>query len=377
MKIGIMTWWRNTNYGGFLQGLALQTFLLKNGFDVELIRYAFPNVNFSAGRLISLRRISRPWHILIYAFDVVRSLFLNGAFFARLKRLKKTLVLFDKHVRSSPACYSSISELNDDRRYGTILIGSDQVWTPYFHDAEFSYLLRGLDPCVRKVSYAASVAATSVHPYEKIYAEGLSAFDAISIREKTNIEESERLSGKRVRWVVDPTLLLSADEWRELLALNDKTAERHITFYFLSDFRGRISELVKLAKAHSCKVHIFTDVLAFSVTANPLTWIRHLIARVRIACSPWLTLRLDADAREWLQDLSTADYVLSDSFHALMFATIFKRNMKIEIPPTKVFMGSRITDFRSCPDLEKWSESSRAWLLEALEFRKSAPKVNQ
>lgn len=366
MKIGIMTWWRNTNYGGFLQGLALQTFLLKNGFDVELIRYAFPAFDFSPRRVICPCRIRRLRHILMWVFDVFRSFFLNGLLFARLRRLKKTRQLFAHYVKSSPVCYGSISELNDASRYEIVLIGSDQVWSPHFHDVEFSYLLRGLDSCVRKVSYAASVAATTVHPYEKIYAEGLSAFDAISIREKTNIEELERLSGKRVKWVVDPTLLLSADEWRELLALKKKVAERHITFYFLSDFRGRIGDLIRLAKDYSCKVHIFTEVVSFGVTLNPICWVQHLMARVRIACSPWLTLRLDADAREWLQDLSTADYVLSDSFHALMFATIFKRKVRMEIPSTRMSMASRITDFQSCADVEEWRASSRRWLLEAL-----------
>lgn len=366
MKIGIMTWWRNTNYGGFLQGLALQTFLMGNGFDAELIHYAFPAFDLSPRRVICPSRIRRARHILLCAFDIARSLFLNGALFSRLRRLRKTRRLFAKYVKSSPQCYGSLAELNADRRYGTVLIGSDQVWSPSFHDADFSYLLRGLDSRVLKISYAASVAKTSVHPYERIYAESLSRFDAISIREKTNVKELETLSGKSVKWVVDPTLLLSADEWRRLLDLKEEATDRHITFYFLSDFEGQIADLVRLAKKHSCKVHIFTEVVSFSVNFNPLSWIRHLIARVRIACSPWLSLHLDADAREWLQDLSTAEFVLSDSFHALMFSTIFKRNVKIETPSSRMSMASRITDFRNCTDVEKWIEISRSWLLESL-----------
>lgn len=367
MKIGVMTWWRNTNYGGFLQGLALQTFLQKNGFDVEMVRYAFPPVRFSAWSVVCSRRITSLRQFLAAVVDIFRALFINGGLFARMRRLKKNCRLVDKYIRSSPRQYASLSDINQNRRYDAILIGSDQVWTPFYHDTEFSYLLRGIDNSVLKVSYAASVSAPSVHPYEQIYAEALARFDAISVREKTNVEELEKLSGKKVEWVVDPTLLLSADEWRQLMNLNTTTDEQHITFYCLSPFDGRVSELIKLAKGKGMRVHIFTDVQAFCVGTNPLKWFKHLVARLRIAYSPWLKLRLDADAREWLQDISTADFVVSDSFHALMFARIFGRKIDVELPVSRQKMSSRIKDFQLREkELPCWQDKSRRWLLESI-----------
>lgn len=369
MKIGIMTWWRNANYGGFLQGLALQTFLQKNGFDVELINYDFPPTRFSVGSLIFPRHVTWLRYLLLVLANILRVFLINGGFLARIRRLRKTCKLFCRYLKISPRHYAALSELNQEKRYGAILIGSDQVWSPYSQDDEFSYLLRGVDDSVRKMSYAASVAALSVHPHEKVYAEALMRFDAISVREKTNVAELEKLSGKKVEWVVDPTLLLSADDWRELLKLKMISDEPHITFYCLSPFESRVSELVKLAKDKKTIVHIFTDVQAFHVGFNPWSWIRHIVVRIRIACSPWLKLCLDADAREWLQDLSTAEYVLSDSFHALMFATIFARKITTEIPASRVSMSTRIKDFKSrIGELGQWQEQSKAWLLKSLHF---------
>lgn len=369
MRIGIMTWWRNANYGGFLQGLALQTFLQKNGFDVEMINYGFPPTRFSATSLFTPQRVSWLRYFLLVIANVFRAVLINGGLFARIRRLRKTCNLFREYVRISPCRYDSLSELNQAKRYRTILIGSDQVWSPYYQDDDFSYLLRGVDDSVRKVSYAASVAAPSVHPYEGIYAEALARFYAISVRENTNVAELGRLSGKKVEWVVDPTLLLSADEWRELLKLKAISDEPHITFYCLSSFESRISEVVKLAKERNMKVHVFTDLQAFCVGFRPLSWIRHLVVRMRIACSPWLKLCLGADARDWLQDLSTAEYVLSDSFHALMFATIFARKITTEIPPSRVAMSTRIKDFKSrINELRQWQTQSKAWLLKSLQF---------
>lgn len=371
MKIGIMTWWRNTNYGGFLQGLALQTFLQKNGYDVEMIRYAFPPIRFTPRSVICPHRLTSLRQCLAAALDIIRALFVNGYLAARLSRLRKTLRLFATSITPSPQEYASLVELNDPRRYDTILIGSDQVWTPKYHDADFSYLLRGLDDSVLKVSYAASVAAPSVHPYEEIYGEALARFGAISVREKTNVAELEALSGKKVEWVVDPSLLLSAEEWRELLNLQLHAQEPHITVYWLSPLEDKLSGLVRLAKTKRMKVHIFTDVLAFRVGINPLRWGKHLVARVRLACSPWLELHIGADARDWLQDLSTADFILSDSFHALTFATIFKREIKVEVPEARKFMSSRLTDFQSCKHtLSDWIGHSKMWLLENLKEEK-------
>ena len=367
MKIGVMTWWRNTNYGGFLQGLALQTFLKKNGYDVEMIRYAFPPFQFTAKSVICPRRLTSVRQCLGALVDVFRAFFIIGYLADRIDGLRKTVRLFATYITPSPQEYGSLAELNAARRYDTVLIGSDQVWAPHYQDADFSYLLRGLDGPVRKVSYAASVAAPSVHPYEQIYGEALARFDAVSIREKTAVAELEKLSGQKVEWVVDPTLLLSAEEWRELLNLQPRAQEHHITVYWLSPLEDKLTELVRLAKAKRMKVHIFTTMQGFRVGSNLLQWVKHLAARARLTCSPWLELHIGADAREWLQDLSTADYILSDSFHALMFATIFKREIKVEIPEAKKFMASRLTDFQERKsELAAWQANSKTWLLKNL-----------
>ena len=92
------------------------------------------------------------------------------------------------------------------------------------------------------------------------------------------------------------------------------------------------------------------------------------IRSVRGFLSPHLSLRLGADAREWVQDISTAEFVLSDSFHALMFATIFGREIRVEFPDTfRSAMSARITDFQSrAGELDAWCARSKKWLLDAI-----------
>ena len=90
MKIGVMTWWRNTNYGGFLQGLALQTFLQKRGYDVEMVKYAFPIGNLSPSSIIWPSRIRSVRGFFSSLKGALLALVINSSPFARMRRLRKT-----------------------------------------------------------------------------------------------------------------------------------------------------------------------------------------------------------------------------------------------------------------------------------------------
>ena len=90
MKIGVMTWWRNTNYGGFLQGLALQTFLRKRGYDVEMVKYAFSLGSLSPSSVVWPSRIRSVRGLLPALKDALLALVVNSCPFARMSRLKKT-----------------------------------------------------------------------------------------------------------------------------------------------------------------------------------------------------------------------------------------------------------------------------------------------
>ena len=79
MKIGVMTWWRNPNYGGFLLGLALQTFLKKSGYDVEMVKYlVFPKFytvcrELSWSHYRTLMRVENPDARQYYLDECVKS----------------------------------------------------------------------------------------------------------------------------------------------------------------------------------------------------------------------------------------------------------------------------------------------------------------
>lgn len=347
-RIGIMTWWHNTNYGGSLQGIALQHVVEGLGFDCELINFSHHHVNFSFLSAFGPYNLSS-WVQRIKTFVKALIAFLwNGKTKDRVQRLKRTKLFLDFYAKSSKRLFKSIAELEKSGLYYFVIVGSDQVWNPDFQDSDFSYLLAGASMEFPRMSYSSSVAKVSLGRYEPIYAAQLKKFSSLSVRERSNVALLSTITAKPVMWTVDPTLLLNANEWKILLSINCVAAERHhICLYWLSDFEGLLPKIEEFAQSQNCEVHVFTDLKGFCARSRTVVnGLRHALTRLYLAVHhSRLKLRLNADAREFIEDLATADYVVSDSFHALMFACIFAKKIKIIKTGQRSSMWSRIEDF--------------------------------
>ena len=83
----------------------------------------------------------------------------------------------------------------------------------------------------KRISYAASFGRTVMMPEIKMYyAKHLKRYNTIAVREDSAVELMEKL-GIRAEQVVDPTLLLSADEWRKISI--QKSKRKYILVYQL------------------------------------------------------------------------------------------------------------------------------------------------
>lgn len=99
------------------------------------------------------------------------------------------------------------------------LTGSDQVWNGLENgEIDGAYFWEGVshDPNRKIVAYAASFGSDSIIPgYEDKIGHLLSRYDAISVREDSGVRIVEGC-GLRAEQVLDPTLLLSGDDWRNI-----------------------------------------------------------------------------------------------------------------------------------------------------------------
>lgn len=349
MKIGILTFHSQLNYGGVLQCWALQTALEKMGHKVVVID-RWMNEKNSTLELEYGAFGFKQW----IKFAIRASLGLGDM--SQWLRVRGTKRFLKQYINRTPYHFVDWGKAPKDLGVDMLVVGSDQVW----HCGDWGdprvYLLEGA-PKVPAVSYAASFGMTELPTalgidakgaencaVEPIYKRGLSRFKAISCRESEGVDICRKM-GFEAAHVVDPTLLAWGAGAEEK---SKEPKKRELVCYFLSEnIEDHIDELNAFAKAHDCKVKVFMDSAWFVAVPSNLvrvknllkTWKRRLSSRVKIMDS--------AGPKEFYEAFKSASWVVSDSFHALMFSICNGCNVRMIRPTTQARqkMFARIEEF--------------------------------
>ena len=94
-------------------------------------------------------------------------------------------------------------------------VGSDQVWNPDFAGQDY-YFLNFVEPR-KRIAFAASIGYTELpDDVLKRYTEHWKQMRYISVREESAADIIEKATGKRPDVFLDPTLLLTREEWDEV-----------------------------------------------------------------------------------------------------------------------------------------------------------------
>ena len=110
-------------------------------------------------------------------------------------------------------------------------------------------------------------------------------------------------TGKRPSCVCDPTLLLTPEEWQKLL-VEPKKKTPYILVYQLGINSEIVSFVRRLKKVTGCRV-----------VYVPFP----LVGLLRCSC------QLTVGPAEWMGLFQNAEYVVSDSFHGIVFSLLFNR----------------------------------------------------
>jgi hypothetical protein len=104
-----------------------------------------------------------------------------------------------------------------DNHYDAFVAGSDQIWHPVWGEGLFDKYFLSFAAPGKRIAYAASFGVPHI-PEErmKLFTEYLKGMDYISVREQSGARIVKQLIGKDVPVLVDPTLLLSRDEWQRI-----------------------------------------------------------------------------------------------------------------------------------------------------------------
>lgn len=331
MKIGIITiYFKSTNYGGNLQAYALCEALLKQGCDAEQIAFLRKNANksilkrfFSDGLINFFRKsIRHAKETVLAPFSHIEAKKLN-----LYSRREKAFSHFNVAViPHSERCYTDVTIAECVTDYDCFITGSDQVWNfAWYSPAHF---LDFVPSDKIKMSYAASIARDDLSEEQKeIFRKSLADYKAVSVREKSAEKLLEGLSPVGVQTVLDPTLLLAKEDWDKVCA--DRVIEdAYIFCYFLGDNRKERQIAKKFAEAKGLKL-----------VALPHT------AGIKLKDRKFGDERLyDVSPEQFLSLIKHAAYVLTDSFHAVVFSNIYEKQYFVFNRSKRGEMSSRIVD---------------------------------
>jgi hypothetical protein len=175
--------------------------------------------------------------------------------------------------------------------------GSDQVWNPGHPHNVLEVFFCTFAPKEKRIAYSPSFGLTVIpSKLQKYYQAWLIDLAYCSVREPSGAKLIKDLTGREVPVLVDPTLLLSAEEWAILSS--PVTAKKYILLYYLGKVPDHVMDLAKeLSLKHDLEIiQIFNKDIEETYHHG---------------------------VEDFISYFKSASLVLTDSFHGTVFSIIF------------------------------------------------------
>jgi hypothetical protein len=354
MKIGILTRPCGKNYGGIFQCLALQNVLIKNEYDVKVIKFESKIENGILRKILLFFSLcSNVRELYIFFHDKIRSFFYRRTKPLSQEMMKKRLDFVNTHIRFTERVDEfSIGKLAQE--FDAIIVGSDIVWIG-LGKKYLSYLFdwnprfEGL-----KISYAGCSPTDSVPFFNRKKVKKLfSQFNALSVRDVTTYELIYNISGLKPSIVVDPTFLYNY----ECFIGSAVYLEPYIFAYVLGDrIKGKGGQQTVMTQIKKK----YGDMKIIAVVIADVSLDAESFADVVI---------YNASPEEWLNLLYHAKFVYTDSFHGCIFSLKYKKQFLGYYSNAR--RSSRLIDLAKRYNIDKYIVSS----IRDMETKKSLEDV--
>lgn len=315
MKIGILTLPLNSNYGGVLQAFALQTVLKRMGHDVlevELkknLRWQYPplwKIPLSFGKRFLFKYIVRRKNQKILLERYERKIY--------PLLVHDILEFISKYIKQ----FKVDKFIDCKGKFDAFVCGSDQIWRYKYYlffegDIANVYLkFLGDDSC-KRIAYAASFGTDNWEYPAKETAEcknWIQKFDAVSVREETGVKLCSTYYDIKAKHVLDPTMLLSKDDYVDLIEKSDVPKSKGNLFCYILD---NTDEKMNVVKNIEKQRHLSS----FFMNGDCGNWTEDLEKRIQPPVESWLRAFYDSE------------FIVTDSFHACVFSILFHKQFLV------------------------------------------------
>ena len=317
-RVGVSTFCSWTSYGSICQAYALKQKLKSLGFTSYILNdRGYPSPE-------SKCKITLSKNIKGTVFSIMSSIYKKDV----VEQYKKSNSFIRNNVDT--IYYDSYAELAMNHYLADYyLAGSDQVFNPTNpRPGLFLDFVKDKSKCL---TYACSMGTTKINPKTELrFSALINNFSTISVREEDNIEVLKKYNPDAKYCVnIDPTFLLSADEWRKIETPYNITGKYILVYALYWD--NSYNKFLK-------KLHKKTGLPIVGVFCSGYS---------RVYCNKKI---YDAGVTEFLWLIDNAEAVVTSSFHGAAFSTIFEKKFCTVTNPA---MPSRIDNLIELLSLER------------------------
>lgn len=316
MKVAIMTLQLGGSYGGILQAYALQRVIKDLGCQVITVNRKRKKENLPKKMTkVLYRSVRKALGIRKESVFIER---LTEASYVNTNRFISKNINLSDPIRSTKALASYF----DLEGFNAVVVGSDQTWRPRYSINILNYYLDFLpNKSLIKIAYATSFGVAEWEYSEKdekncrILAR---SFNAVSVREKSAIKLCEENLQVKACHVLDPTLLLNKEVYIKLANANQETKQGVFEFWLDGNPEKR-----KVAKEISRELNTTT------FTCQPISDLDK--TRSGYSANDYTLPPVE----DWINSFHNADFVVTDSYHGMVFSIIFRKPFVVISNPNR------------------------------------------
>lgn len=353
MKIGLISYHREPNYGTMLQAYALAEAIKQLNCTCEYIDYYEMNKR-SLFRKILGGLFNKLYRILNlperWEFD-----FFYRTEFKKIRNKFKSFHSLYIPRSSKEFFHDTIYQI--EHEYDYFIVGSDQTWSKALNQLETNInFLQFVRDTNKKRSYAPSIGTTTIDDiYKERLKKELFTFKYLSCRERPNCNFLSDLLGREVEYVLDPTLLLNSKDWDKIAATSIIPGD-YILAYILGEKQCISDFAEKLGQEYNLPVYY--------ILTRP-----YYLKKEKLLDNVGPT--------EFLSLIKNAKYVITDSFHGSIFSINYKVNFYSFSKRVEGGDNDRIITFLRELDLEeRYHEDSDMSVKPNIDFDEVHIKLN-
>lgn len=345
MKIAILTFTHNKNFGAALQCYALSQYLINKGHEIILLRDPRNSIAQKVScKMGTFERLKRS--VIYYIKKTIRyhyhdSWMIKPYTYSQIKKKNENINknidnfqdFYNHYLPPFTPHYQTEKDIKDHLPKADLyIVGSDQVWNPKNVKEKYPLFYFSFLDNESRISYAASFGGdiNDLTKEQILEIKGyLNKFNAISVRENLGLRIlHETFDINNAVEVIDPTFLLPKSYYEEIASHSTIDGKDFLFSFKFKKTKEWRDTICYIGQELNLKVRTDFQVNTIQGVYN----------------NPVLSMS------DWLRLIQTSDFIFTDSFHCMVFCILFGK--QFVVMPTGSGNESRLISLLSKIGLE-------------------------